>query len=337
MKNRLFVLLVVIGCATTILSCEVLTCKGDKTFDPIIEQASERMNSMISEGCEYDVTNISSLLYGSTGYWRADAEFEYNSDYSSVTRINRDFDTPLWTGNNEPVLRIVNGSVIYRYALRLSDSVMVEQKGECLFDTHTLELAVTIEQSDDLEAENIKYVIKSLTAEALIVDWSVNGKYYRTLYIPTSLDDMVKVEATRRMANRLPEIENFDKESVTDGLVGIWECDTQLEYDSTWTIIKSVYSLFGKSNVVDGSKDRYTFSSDGTVELYQRVEDPTMEPIINNYVWSYDTEMNTIKFSIAEDTVAEYHLKGFGSDYMFIDCYDSTNSKSIRKGLTRIE
>lgn len=340
MKNRFFTWLAAIGFASICLSCDVLTGKeNEETLDPAIEEASLRMQSQWSKGAEYDLANVASLLYGPTGYWRADAELEYDgADYSRAKKINRAFDAPFWEGSYEPVLSIADGSSIHRYTIRPSDGVMVEQEGVCSFDLRTLELSVSLEQSDDFGALNAKYVVSAVSDDSLILDWkSDSGKYIRTLYTPVAFGDMARVEATLRVSRKLAEIQEFDEQFVNSNIVGSWVVNTSLSYDASWETIENVYELFGESYVAGDGYQLFTFNADGTVNVYTEPEDPTFEPYESVYSWVYDAESKSIKVAISEELTKEYRLAGFGADYMFVDYYDLTNDKYIRDGLTRAE
>lgn len=341
MKNRFFIWLVAMGFASVSLSCEVFNC-GEKedTIDTVVEDAAMRMLSQIEEGQEFDVTNMARLLYGATGYWRADAELEYNdADYSKAKQINRAFNTPFWVEDYEPVLRFVNGSSIYRYTIRPSDGVMVEQSGECSFDPRTSELAVNIAEHDNFGAVASKFVVKALCDKALVLDWtSESGKYIRTLYTPISFADMCSVEATLRVSNKLAEIVNFDSSAVSNEIVGSWMVDTSIKYDASWSTVESVDELFGNSYDVAGKIFQlFTFNQDGTIKVYTEPEDPNIEPTERSYSWQYDAENKSIKVNLSETVVKEYRLVGFGTDYMFVDYYDSINDRYMRAGLTRRE
>ena len=136
-----------------------------------------------------------------------------------------------------------------------------------------------------------------------------------------------KSEQEIAVENLISKCQDFDTESIIQGLPGAWLIDSEIYYCDDWQKITTTNMFMGSGFAYNQS---YYFSSDGKGFFYIP-EDLFLgvEEILNHFDWSYDAEKKELIINY-ENSESVYVAKvtGFNGEYLVIDGISSVYTPS---------
>ena len=136
--------------------------------------------------------------------------------------------------------------------------------------------------------------------------------------------------------NLIAQCQNFDAETLIQGIPGEWERDSYIMYSDEWEKDFEIIELNGDSGVSAGLGSEFlTFTAEGTGQLrtinYSLGTDCVK---IFNFEWIYDADYKKLVLSGEYNT--EFDVKGYNGEYIILDYYDKANKKYAREIYKRV-
>ena len=136
--------------------------------------------------------------------------------------------------------------------------------------------------------------------------------------------------------NLIAQCQNFDSETLIQGIPGEWERDSYIMYSDEWEKDFEIIELNGDSGASAGLGSAFlTFTAEGTGQIRTINYPLGIECVeIRNFEWHYDAENKRLVLS-GEYNV-EFDVKGYNGKYIILDHYDKANKKYVRKIYKRV-
>ena len=136
--------------------------------------------------------------------------------------------------------------------------------------------------------------------------------------------------------NLIAQCQNFDSETLIQGIPGEWKRDSYIMYSDEWKKDFEIIQLKGDSGASAGLGSEFlTFTAEGTGQLrtinYSLGTDCVK---IFNFEWIYDADYK--KLVLSGEYNAEFDVKGYNGEYIILDYYDKANKKYARKIYKRV-
>lgn len=136
--------------------------------------------------------------------------------------------------------------------------------------------------------------------------------------------------------NLIAQCQNFDSETLIQGIPGEWKRDSYIMYSDEWKKDFEILQLKGDSGASAGLGSEFlTFTAEGTGQLrtinYSLGTDCVK---IFNFEWIYDADYK--KLVMSGEYNAEFDVKGYNGEYIILDYYDKANKKYAREIYKRV-
>ena len=136
--------------------------------------------------------------------------------------------------------------------------------------------------------------------------------------------------------NLIAQCQNFDSETLIQGIPGEWERDSYIMYSDEWKKDFEIIELKGDSGASAGLGSAFlTFTAEGTGQIRTITYSLGTDCVsVRNFEWHYDAENKRLVLS-GEYNV-EFDVKGYNGKYIILDHYDKANKKYAREIYKRV-
>lgn len=128
-----------------------------------------------------------------------------------------------------------------------------------------------------------------------------------------------KSEHELAIDNLITQCQDFDAETLIQGLPELWKTDTFVYYDEEWQTITNWCMVMGEYNhdMAGWSPTEYEFNADGTGLYHFTTCDPTIDCTPRAFTWRYDAESK--KLVLSGEYSVEFDVKGYNGEYIILD------------------
>ena len=315
--KRLFLLVAMLG-----LVCGSCDKNNDEApnnggvYDQTLTEATLAIDQLIAEGKDFVAEEVEW-----NSIWYIDALFEYNGDFSKVTKICSALGGEPWSETYEPVVEIYNDKVT-RIVMAQDYALVKPQSGVFEYYSRTKTIYVDMQAVEGYAAVAIEAKVMAVTSDYVVLEWTANEMNYRGVFKSLSYEAFHKLEsisAELQVERAIAEMGEFDKSKVEELILGTWVGETWLECeDDTYQRVSRVGALFGMPYLVPQAPlcDKYTFSAESVEVIRNSYVEPDSEPVTYNFDWSYEAETANLTISF-NDGIASGALVAINDKAMY--------------------
>lgn len=123
-------------------------------------------------------------------------------------------------------------------------------------------------------------------------------------------------EGEKYLNDVMAQCENWDAETLIQGLVGVWEVDSIYQYDEEWNKIVDIPIYDGDCQYLRTGYETFTFTADGKGNNCMIKVGP-YDPEVYHFSWNYDAENRTL--TLDGEYNSQWKVVGFNNEYFIID------------------